>query len=516
MGLVDEALLKGQMSAFKAYQLKAQITYLNTEDDAAAAMWLRKALGQKEAQEPETRTDLLYHLATILKGSKDYTACLTTCKEGKELAHSIGHTYRQNAFDFMAGTCLFDMGEEESGLKLMKTAFEGASSAAKSEEEYGHLLYFISTLINDRISVKDYQSALEECEVYQEYINAMAARFPETPESFIDRSLFYLDTDRAVCYAGTGRKTEADDAFRKALKRAFANTENGKIIQVEYFSASGQPEKVIGIYKEIPYKDADTVSRTYRRRLARLRDAYQNAGDGKKASEYEARYMALSEQIKAKEQAEGTWTKAAEYDGQNYRLALSDTENLLEKYHRHIYIALILLALAVTVLLIINNRLSKLKEARFNKQAEVLKKDVKSLQKQVSLITERQLYKGDVTKNKPSLEQLIEGKRLYLRKDINRDNAIALLGISHADMTRLLNNIQNGLSFPEYIKGLRIRYALELLSANPDIPVAELADRSGFYTIRTLQRSFLSVTGKTPSEYAKELKRQILSKETKE
>ena len=30
--------------------------------------------------------------------------------------------------------------------------------------------------------------------------------------------------------------------------------------------------------------------------------------------------------------------------------------------------------------------------------------------------------------------------------------------------------------------------------------------RSGFYTIRTFQRSFLAVTGKTPSEYAQNLK----------
>lgn len=37
------------------------------------------------------------------------------------------------------------------------------------------------------------------------------------------------------------------------------------------------------------------------------------------------------------------------------------------------------------------------------------------------------------------------------------------------------------------------------------IPIAELADRCGFYTIRTFQRAFLAVTGKTPSEYAQEL-----------
>ncbi len=71
---------------------------------------------------------------------------------------------------------------------------------------------------------------------------------------------------------------------------------------------------------------------------------------------------------------------------------------------------------------------------------------------------------------------------------------------------KMLEEIAPGISFPDYIKSLRIRHALELLGENPDISISELADRCGFYTIRTLQRSFLAVTGKTPSEYAQELK----------
>lgn len=62
-------------------------------------------------------------------------------------------------------------------------------------------------------------------------------------------------------------------------------------------------------------------------------------------------------------------------------------------------------------------------------------------------------------------------------------------------------------SAPDYIKSLRIRYALEFLGQNSDISIADIADSSGFYSIRTFQRAFLAVTGKTPSEYAQELKK---------
>lgn len=59
-------------------------------------------------------------------------------------------------------------------------------------------------------------------------------------------------------------------------------------------------------------------------------------------------------------------------------------------------------------------------------------------------------------------------------------------------------------------------FALQIRSVHEKVPIHHcghcahtillLADRSGFYTIRTFQRSFLAVTGKTPSEYSQYLK----------
>lgn len=104
------------------------------------------------------------------------------------------------------------------------------------------------------------------------------------------------------------------------------------------------------------------------------------------------------------------------------------------------------------------------------------------------------------------LAALIEGQQLYLDKNLSREMAATLLGISRNRIGPLLHDIRPGLSFPEYVNGLRIRHALELLEQNPDIPVKELADLVGFYSVRTLERSFAAVIGKTPKKYAKELK----------
>ena len=69
--------------------------------------------------------------------------------------------------------------------------------------------------------------------------------------------------------------------------------------------------------------------------------------------------------------------------------------------------------------------------------------------------------------------------------------------------TKMLNDIHPGLSFPDYIKGLRIAHALDLIKEHPDLTVQQIADQSGFYSISSFERSFKSITGKTPREYLK-------------
>jgi len=62
-------------------------------------------------------------------------------------------------------------------------------------------------------------------------------------------------------------------------------------------------------------------------------------------------------------------------------------------------------------------------------------------------------------------------------------------------------NKETGASFNDLVNEYRIRYALDLLSDNPSMPVTQLADLSGFSSYSSFIRSFKRITGKTPSEY---------------
>ena len=178
----------------------------------------------------------------------------------------------------------------------------------------------------------------------------------------------------------------------------------------------------------------------------------------------------------------------------------------MKRNQRLILALIIVFVLAVAVLLLITLR----KARQHSKETRALEKSLGSIRRQVSIIAEKELQKdvpeGREKQQPASLKGLIEGQELYLNKNLNRQSATALLGKTEYEIDKMLDEIAPGISFPDYIKSLRIRHALELLGQNPDIPIAELADRSGFYTLRTFQRSFLAITGKTPSDYAQYLK----------
>ena len=128
------------------------------------------------------------------------------------------------------------------------------------------------------------------------------------------------------------------------------------------------------------------------------------------------------------------------------------------------------------------------------------------IHQQVQLIAEENTITQKKEKKTPkTLSALVEGEQLYLNKDLSRVQVIKMLGCSHKTLTKMLNNIQPDLSFPDYIKKLRIEYALNIIKENPYLNVKEVADQSGFYSISSFERSFKSITGKTPKEYMKNL-----------
>lgn len=72
--------------------------------------------------------------------------------------------------------------------------------------------------------------------------------------------------------------------------------------------------------------------------------------------------------------------------------------------------------------------------------------------------------------------------------------------------TVLFNKVKQltGLNIQGYINKCRMEYVIKLMSST-DLPLADIAERSGFSTPRYFSTSFKNYTGKTPSQFKKEM-----------
>ena len=95
---------------------------------------------------------------------------------------------------------------------------------------------------------------------------------------------------------------------------------------------------------------------------------------------------------------------------------------------------------------------------------------------------------------------LMEQKQLFRRKGLKVQDIATELGTNSTYISACTNG-QWGMSFPEYLSSLRIRYSLKLMGEHPDMPLHRVADEAGFSSEQSFFRSFKSATGQTPAEW---------------
>lgn len=96
------------------------------------------------------------------------------------------------------------------------------------------------------------------------------------------------------------------------------------------------------------------------------------------------------------------------------------------------------------------------------------------------------------------LEALCEGKMLYLEPDLTRESLCLRLSIGRTYLSMYLRS--RGLTFYQYINSLRVDYAVKLMHDNPDMPIREVCELSGFRSQTTFRKVFQEVMGCLPSE----------------
>lgn len=106
------------------------------------------------------------------------------------------------------------------------------------------------------------------------------------------------------------------------------------------------------------------------------------------------------------------------------------------------------------------------------------------------------------TKYLQSFQKLIEEDHIFLQSDLRADEVAAKIYTNRTYLSRMLKE-ELKCTFSDYINQKRIEYAQKLMHGNPNIKLAELADKSGFSNINSFGRTFKQIAGVPPKEWLK-------------
>ncbi len=98
------------------------------------------------------------------------------------------------------------------------------------------------------------------------------------------------------------------------------------------------------------------------------------------------------------------------------------------------------------------------------------------------------------------LRQLMESEHIYLQPNLKLEDLARRLNTNRAYIYNVIN-VENGVSFSEFINRRRIEHAAQQIQQNPKALLSDVATMSGFASPSAFYRNFKQFMGCTPSEY---------------
>ena len=97
------------------------------------------------------------------------------------------------------------------------------------------------------------------------------------------------------------------------------------------------------------------------------------------------------------------------------------------------------------------------------------------------------------------IRRLVNDEKLFLYPNLKVSDLATRL---HSNRNYIYHaiNVVMGTSFSDYINGLRIDYASQLLEAHPELSINDVMVKSGFTSSSAFYRNFKKFKGTTPTE----------------
>jgi AraC-like DNA-binding protein len=98
----------------------------------------------------------------------------------------------------------------------------------------------------------------------------------------------------------------------------------------------------------------------------------------------------------------------------------------------------------------------------------------------------------------------IESSKIYLKQGITLEELALWAGTSRTVLSNSINSREEK-NFNSWINSMRISEALQMINTQPDMPISQIAELTGYSEPSNFGRQFKLITGTTPSQYKKNI-----------
>ena len=523
--ILDSAVIVGNLDADLAKMLRAKVLSHSIDElNFEEALNICEELMQSDfVDNPINRENVLDLLVTITRRRGDNEQWIRWSSEKVDLCRQQGDETEALRTEAEIGFSLAKLGEEERGLAKLSGVI-GALDEQRHFNEMDACIIALKRKINmlDILGKPESviplaQRIIEKIDDYQEHRDEYADgsfRMPPTDEQFYSYCNFY--TAQANCflakaYADMGDEDTARHYITLFEESDYGKTFSGRMMASNTWVVLGDYDKMLAIYDLADKRlGNDTMNHDFASMLHNRAFAAEAAGDYQTATNYWHRYVSIKEKLDRKQQEGQAYHYAARYKLQEEHMN-TEREQAKAKHNESLAWAgfiLVILSVVFIIRLLIQRR-------AINRKNRVLTEQIRETMKYKK--NESQNSKRQTPTSKPQtqdvealddkqlfeyLGDIIRNEELFLNPNFSRQ---LLMDRFHINERRIGAAFSCCEGLPDFIRDLRLEYACQLITDNPEMSISDVATASGFSNLTVFGRDFKRKYEVTPTYFRSQM-----------
>lgn len=505
--IMKELRSRGNLPSYTLDMTEGDL-YYNTGHTYQALNLYNHALDSDSARlDPRNEMKVLHRLISCYDYLKLDTQKSEYVERLLEKAKECGDRAMHSTALFELGKMMYYQGEKERAYKYLNEAIT-MMEETDYDLKYDNLRYYYNTIILYLLWDERLEESLEALDKLEAVVTSVTGE--ETHISGLEeKELKRLYANRAVALARLYRTEEADECYRKFL--SLGDSRDNYLI-IPYLFKRGRYDEVIRLNgeREREYVEAgDTINYYMASIRHSLGRAYFIKGDYKKAALQFERLAALRDSLKDREQRSAAIELATVYD-----IARKDMQ--IEKDAAKLRVRNVLLWTVFVIVLVLvfaiwriwrhhliikeKNRIqTRTIEELLESKAELEKEKAEALAAETAGTPEAQDESSDFDR----ICQLLHKDNLFLDPELSRDDIIRMARVPKNKFAQIFKE-NAGMSFTEYVNGMRMEYAASLLKNNPQFTIEAVAKEVGLSSAQ-FYKLFQKRFGITPSVFRNNL-----------